>query len=109
MNMYCVRCREKHYDPYAVKVTMRNGKPAYKGHCPICGTGMYYIGDLDPSWRSGLNTLIKEEDDTGVQLWNKLQELLPGTKTECPIRKKIEVQPLDPLDRFKQEYPNGSW
>lgn len=96
--MYCVKCRAKQYDPSAVKVTMRNGKPAYKGHCPVCGTGMYHIGEPSYSSFNGLNALIDESEDTGVQLWNKLQELLPGTKTECPIRKKIKVQPLDPYD-----------
>jgi hypothetical protein len=25
-------------------VTMKNGKPATKGVCPVCGTGMYKIG-----------------------------------------------------------------
>jgi len=23
---------------------MKNGKPAMKGKCPVCGTGMYRIG-----------------------------------------------------------------
>jgi len=23
---------------------MKNGKPALKGKCPVCGTGMYKIG-----------------------------------------------------------------
>ena len=34
----------KREDPSAVKVTMKNGKPALKGKCPVCGTGMYKIG-----------------------------------------------------------------
>lgn len=42
--MYCVKCREKRDDPDAVEVTMKNGKPAMKGTCPVCGTGMYKIG-----------------------------------------------------------------
>jgi len=25
-------------------VTMKNGKPAMKGVCPVCGRGMYRIG-----------------------------------------------------------------
>jgi RNase P subunit RPR2 len=43
-SMYCVKCRAKKEDPNAVKVTMKNGKPAMKGKCPTCGTGMYKIG-----------------------------------------------------------------
>ncbi|MBW7960278.1 hypothetical protein B6D29_02200 [Microgenomates bacterium UTCPR1] len=42
--MYCVKCRAKKEDPKAQKVTMKNGKPAMKGKCPTCGTGMYKIG-----------------------------------------------------------------
>jgi hypothetical protein len=42
--MYCVKCRAKRDDPNAQAVTMKNGKPAMKGKCPVCGTGMYKIG-----------------------------------------------------------------
>lgn len=42
--MYCVKCRAKQDDPNAVKVTLKNGKPALKGKCPKCGTGMFKIG-----------------------------------------------------------------
>jgi hypothetical protein len=28
----------------AKAVTMKNGKPATKGTCPVCNTGMYKIG-----------------------------------------------------------------
>jgi len=42
--MYCVKCRAKREDPAAQAVTMKNGKPAMKGKCPTCGTGMYKIG-----------------------------------------------------------------
>lgn len=43
-SMYCVKCRAKKEDPNAQAVTMKNGKPAMKGKCPDCGTGMYKIG-----------------------------------------------------------------
>ncbi len=43
-SMYRVKCRAKRADPNAEKVTMKNGKPALKGKCPVCGTGMYKIG-----------------------------------------------------------------
>lgn len=42
--MYCVKCRAKRDDDNAVKVTMKNGKPAMKGKCPVCGTAMFKIG-----------------------------------------------------------------
>ena len=40
---YCVKCRAKKEIKNAVEVTMKNGRPALKGVCPTCGTGMYKI------------------------------------------------------------------
>ena len=40
---YCVKCKEKKEISNAQKVTMKNGRPAMKGKCPTCGTGMYRI------------------------------------------------------------------
>ena len=44
MEAYCLKCRTQREmkDPQAV--TMKNGKPATKGSCPVCWTGMYKIG-----------------------------------------------------------------
>jgi len=42
--MYCVKCRGKKEVANPEKVTMKNGKPAMKGKCPDCKTGMYRIG-----------------------------------------------------------------
>ncbi|MBI2593668.1 hypothetical protein HYW44_03425 [Candidatus Daviesbacteria bacterium] len=44
MQMYCVKCRTKRDAKNVQQVTMKNGKPASKGECPVCGTGMYRIG-----------------------------------------------------------------
>lgn len=43
-NAYCVKCKEKRDMTNEAQVTMKNGKPATKGTCPVCGTGMYRIG-----------------------------------------------------------------
>jgi len=43
-SMYCVKCRAKRDVNDFQKVTMKNGKPAMKAKCPVCGTGMYKIG-----------------------------------------------------------------
>ena len=40
---YCVKCRAKREMVDAQKVTMKNGRPAMKGKCEKCGTGMYKI------------------------------------------------------------------
>ena len=41
---YCVKCRKKVEIKDAKKITMKNGKPATKGTCPKCGTGVFRIG-----------------------------------------------------------------
>ncbi len=41
---YCVKCKAKREMKDEQEVTMKNGKPALKGVCPVCGTGMYRIG-----------------------------------------------------------------
>jgi hypothetical protein len=41
---YCVKCRKKVEIKDAKKITMKNGKPATKGSCPKCGTGVFRIG-----------------------------------------------------------------
>ncbi|MBN1895322.1 hypothetical protein JW906_12545 [bacterium] len=40
---YCVKCRKTCDMVDAQTVTMKNGRPAVKGKCAKCGTGMYKI------------------------------------------------------------------
>jgi len=40
---YCVKCKEKREMQDAEEVKMKNGRPAMKGTCGTCGTGMYKI------------------------------------------------------------------
>lgn len=35
---YCVKCKAKTEMKNGQKVTMKNGKPALKGQCAVCGT-----------------------------------------------------------------------
>ena len=44
MEAYCLKCRTQREMSSPEEVTMKNGKPATKGVCPVCGTGMYKIG-----------------------------------------------------------------
>jgi len=41
---YCVKCRTKRTMKDEQAVTMKNGKPAMQGTCPVCGTKMFKIG-----------------------------------------------------------------
>ena len=43
MDAYCVKCKAKKQMKEPQKVTMKNGRPAMKGKCPDCGTGLYRI------------------------------------------------------------------
>ena len=40
---YCVKCKAKKEIKDGQEVTMKNGRPALKGKCSDCGTGMYKI------------------------------------------------------------------
>ncbi|HEX9976375.1 MAG TPA: DUF5679 domain-containing protein [Dehalococcoidales bacterium] len=44
MQGYCVKCRAKREIRNARAITMKNGKPATQGVCPVCGTKMFRIG-----------------------------------------------------------------
>ena len=43
MDAYCVKCKAKRQIQDGEKVTMKNGRPAMKGKCLVCGTGLYRI------------------------------------------------------------------
>jgi hypothetical protein len=40
---YCVKCKTKRKISNPQEVQMANGRPALKGVCPVCGTGMFKI------------------------------------------------------------------
>lgn len=44
---YCVKCKKKVTMQNARKVVMKNGRPATRGICPVCGTGLYRIGQVE--------------------------------------------------------------
>ncbi len=44
MQAYCLKCRTKREMRNPEKVTLKNGRPATKGSCPVCNTSMYRIG-----------------------------------------------------------------
>ena len=41
---YCVKCKEKRDVSNPEQVTMKNGRKALKGTCPVCGTKVFKIG-----------------------------------------------------------------
>ena len=41
---YCMKCRKKIEMQNPKSVTMKNGRPATQGTCPICGTKVFRIG-----------------------------------------------------------------
>jgi DNA topoisomerase-1 len=44
MEAYCVKCKAKREMEGPTPVFMNNGRPATRGRCPECGTGMFKIG-----------------------------------------------------------------
>ncbi len=43
MQHYCLKCKEKREMLDAVMIEMKNGRPAAKGKCAVCGCGMFKI------------------------------------------------------------------
>lgn len=44
MEAYCFRCRSKREIRNAQRVTLKNGRPATQGVCPVCNTKVFRIG-----------------------------------------------------------------
>lgn len=44
MEAYCVKCKAKVEIKNPQSITMKNGKPATSGECPVCGTKVFRIG-----------------------------------------------------------------
>jgi len=44
MQAYCMKCRAKREMKDAKRITMKNGRPATQGVCPVCRTKMFRIG-----------------------------------------------------------------
>ena len=44
MEAYCLKCRTKREMVGPTPITMKNGKPATTGTCPVCNTKMFKIG-----------------------------------------------------------------
>ncbi len=40
---YCVKCKQKRDMKEGQRVMMKNGRPAMKGKCPVCGTTLFKI------------------------------------------------------------------
>jgi len=44
LNGYCMKCKASRPMKDAVAVYMANGRPATRGTCSVCGTGLFKIG-----------------------------------------------------------------
>jgi RNase P subunit RPR2 len=44
MKAYCFKCRAKRDIKNPVSVTLKNGRPAVRGTCSVCGTKVFRIG-----------------------------------------------------------------
>lgn len=44
MEAYCFKCKVKREIKNPTKVTLKNGRPATQGVCPVCNTKMFRIG-----------------------------------------------------------------
>lgn len=44
MQAYCFKCRSKREIQNAKSITLKNGRPATQGICPVCKTKVFRIG-----------------------------------------------------------------
>ena len=44
MQARCMKCKEQREMKNPKQITMKNGRPATEGECPVCGTRMFRIG-----------------------------------------------------------------
>jgi RNase P subunit RPR2 len=44
MQAYCMKCRKMREMRNTKAITLKNGRPATQGVCPVCGTKMFRIG-----------------------------------------------------------------
>ena len=44
MEAYCLKCRTKREISNPTQVTLKNGRPATQGTCPVWATKMFRIG-----------------------------------------------------------------
>ena len=44
MEAYCMKCKTKREMKSPQQITMKNGRPATQGICPVCDTKMFKIG-----------------------------------------------------------------
>lgn len=44
MTGYCLKCRASREIQNPEAVTLKNGRPATQGVCPVCGAKMYRMG-----------------------------------------------------------------
>ena len=44
LDAYCMKCKTTRTMRNPTQVTMKNGRPATQGTCPVCGTKMFKIG-----------------------------------------------------------------
>ena len=66
---YCVKCKAKREMKDAERVTMKNGKPALKGKCAVCGTT--------------INTILSADKKEGTNGWEHPRGRVPAG---VPIR-----------------------
>ena len=44
VEIYCLKCRTKIGSRDVEQVTLKNGRPAQRSVCSVCGTGKYRVG-----------------------------------------------------------------
>jgi len=70
---YCVRCKAKRNMSSPKAAKMKNGRPAMRGTCSVCGAGMFRIGSSKPKKEDDAPT--KEQIDRVARLEKQIEDL----------------------------------
>ncbi len=63
---YCVKCKAQREILDPQQITMKNGRPATQGRCPVCGTRIFKIGALEPAQKPERTGEAAEGEPTGT-------------------------------------------
>lgn len=69
---YCVHCRCHRPMHGAIQIGNKRGGRDLKGHCGICGKGMYHLGGWDDLCASQLHSSNQDRNTTGDSLQDRL-------------------------------------
>jgi hypothetical protein len=116
MQGYCLKCREKREMQDPQEVTLKNGRAAMQGTCPVCGTKITVIGGkkaaekVEQSDKSDNFSRRGDADDKArdpkVRASTRKDKRQEAAQYEAegrdPVTAKIKAETKDPAEKAKR-------